>query len=1243
MSSWETTALRLQGNVTADSTPSSLDKSLPLLPKRNAKARTTTGVKEVSPEEKGYRTKGWKPLSLSTPILLAVIALTILLAIAIETLAQRSAAQGGLALSPTLPDIPGYAKFSYLYVPTIIAVLYSLIWSWIDLDVKRMQPWFELSKDTGATGGGSLFLDYQYEFVALVPFKAAKSRHWPSFFAGTAMVIVFWALTPLQSAVLGTDVVSQTKPANIYTRSRLLPLSQQTPLFNPQILNTAYAIGWLNQSLPRFTTSQYALLPFYVNDTSTPSQINSNWTTVTTRLSTELDCWPAEVGQDEGAPNSTFYFLNGQGCKGSMNFGATSKVSMQYIGFYGSPYSDYALNSPKCPPTKNSTHQFLAAWVKTTPVEGRLQPSYNFTAFYCQPQYYKQRVLATVLSSTFEPRFEALSPREILPASEFNSTAFEFLLANGVEENIVVRDFPFNRVVEQTPRLNITNLTHPVSNMIGFAMAGHSIPLDDYSSFNTFTKALNDAHQYVFSAAISSLLMNETGGFNRTATVEFHLTGVVVSRTFAIAVEATLLLVASLTSLTLWYCRKIPSNLPMNPSSIRRHIDIFRNNPHLLKMFQPMDSSNDKDLAEEFQYDRFRLLYDHQAKSAKISVEDMPFTTNESKENTAPKGYYEPVKPLVLRKGIGLLFVAVLIGAIIVLSYFKQQEMRLNGLHRPSENFEVLQLLENYIPTVFATLIEPLWVLLTRLLCVLQPFRDLWAGKAEPSHSIDATYTSIPPQLVFWRAIKSKHFILALVCSMAFLANLLAVGMGSLFNEAPATALYPTTMRPAYAARFDNSSVYDLDLFLSQNLISTTQYSDHLYIASANFSSGTALPPWVTKDYYFQRHNFTSSNEGNPADTFSLEARGFGVNANCSAVPKFQIPVFKTAEEFPGGESLNKSFCRRQVFIDNAARDIRENMANRTQGLSSAQFCHTLISGSGYTPCDKTLTLGWARTANAENINGTMHTSMLVCYPVFETAMFNVTIDRSGNVLSYNKTTRVEGELNYDESRDHTDRIFETYNRQWNTFNTLWQNDTVARDWFNYLIVVLNGSRSAIDPEQPVPNPEALRPIANEIYRRLYPIFLSLNEHLFVSNGKETSITVFRSTEETRIFMENASFIITMAVLALNTVVAIVFYSRSVAFVLPRMPTTVGSILAYVAPSRLASQVFLNAPGQASRTLSFGRYIGVDGSVHLGIESDPHVVHVSPSSLESGEGFFGRMRKKLWRRKNDSNQNGTWI
>lgn len=176
MSSWETTALRLQGNVTAGSTPNPSHKSLPPLPRQKTKAKTVTGVKEVAEEEESIRTQGWKPLSLSTPILLAVIALTILLAVAVETLAQRSAAQGGLALSATLDDMPQYARLAYLYVPTIIAVLYSTIWSWIDLDVKRMQPWFELSKRDGATAENSLFLDYQYDFVGFVPFRAARRK-----------------------------------------------------------------------------------------------------------------------------------------------------------------------------------------------------------------------------------------------------------------------------------------------------------------------------------------------------------------------------------------------------------------------------------------------------------------------------------------------------------------------------------------------------------------------------------------------------------------------------------------------------------------------------------------------------------------------------------------------------------------------------------------------------------------------------------------------------------------------------------------------------------------------------------------------------------------------------------------------------------------------------------------------------------------------------------------------------------
>ena len=111
---------------------------------------------------------------MTSPILAAIGVLSLLLAASMELIVQRSNSEGGLALSPSIDDIPQYAMLSYLYVPQTMAVFYSLLWSWVDLDVKRMQPWFELSKPSGATASDSLFLDYPYTFIAFVPFTAAR-------------------------------------------------------------------------------------------------------------------------------------------------------------------------------------------------------------------------------------------------------------------------------------------------------------------------------------------------------------------------------------------------------------------------------------------------------------------------------------------------------------------------------------------------------------------------------------------------------------------------------------------------------------------------------------------------------------------------------------------------------------------------------------------------------------------------------------------------------------------------------------------------------------------------------------------------------------------------------------------------------------------------------------------------------------------------------------------------------------
>ena len=58
----------------------------------------------------------------------------------------------------------------------MVIVLYGIGWAAVDLDVKRLEPYFQLSKPGGASASDSILLHYPFDFLALVPITAAKRR-----------------------------------------------------------------------------------------------------------------------------------------------------------------------------------------------------------------------------------------------------------------------------------------------------------------------------------------------------------------------------------------------------------------------------------------------------------------------------------------------------------------------------------------------------------------------------------------------------------------------------------------------------------------------------------------------------------------------------------------------------------------------------------------------------------------------------------------------------------------------------------------------------------------------------------------------------------------------------------------------------------------------------------------------------------------------------------------------------------
>jgi hypothetical protein len=118
----------------------------------------------------------WKPIALRPIFLATVIIVSLGFAALLQVLLVRSQSNNGIAYGANTDDFSMLATFGYLYLPTILAVIYGFFWSWIDLDVRRMEPFFQLAKDGGASGAQSVLLSYPVDFLASVPIKALKYR-----------------------------------------------------------------------------------------------------------------------------------------------------------------------------------------------------------------------------------------------------------------------------------------------------------------------------------------------------------------------------------------------------------------------------------------------------------------------------------------------------------------------------------------------------------------------------------------------------------------------------------------------------------------------------------------------------------------------------------------------------------------------------------------------------------------------------------------------------------------------------------------------------------------------------------------------------------------------------------------------------------------------------------------------------------------------------------------------------------
>jgi hypothetical protein len=650
-------------------------------------------------EVKAQRQHNWKPISLRLQFLLFVLLVTFSLILILQWLLHTSQTTGGVLFAPSINDLPLSKTFGYLYAPTIIAVVYGLFWSWIDLDIKRIEPFYQLYSPGGALAEDSVLLQYPFDFVALVPFQAARRKHWSVLTAALAGVVVLWTLTPLQAGIFATEkrVVTTTVP--FLTSTSYQPVSNQT---GPSALYAqhAYNVAWLNEKLPPYSTVDFVL------DAFAPAAAHAMhgdevWNGTTKMYSVDVVCEPTiNFISGPWSDNPSTKYNSSSGCsyglpvKTGTGNDTSKTLEAMYVGYSDqNGMADWYLEG-YCPEQANHTFLvrmtlFSEAGIRdqdlastTTPDSGVLKS----TSLYCEPRYYEQEVNASVAAAngsviTVTP----IGQKNDLSQDMFDINLFERAMSSGldysgpgVSYDSGRGDFPENAWPDQKTHFTNTSLDLSyLPKMVPFSFAALKRPkLEDYLDPEILAESYQAAYRLLFIAQMARILQPDLGGtaIPQRGQTTYHTQALVLVPEFTYAVEALLVLAVLFNLSIMYFSLTRTCTLRSDPTSIASLMSATADDTKLLTLFGSLGDSSAEDIRKALVGSKFSLSAD-----AQIELEYVPATKSSQDVERGHTKDSKGVRSPELRWWSGVTFLTVQLASIAVFSYLYHQAKANNG------------------------------------------------------------------------------------------------------------------------------------------------------------------------------------------------------------------------------------------------------------------------------------------------------------------------------------------------------------------------------------------------------------------------------------------------------------------------------------------------------------------------------------------------------------------------------------
>ncbi|KAI1412285.1 hypothetical protein F5Y13DRAFT_163244 [Hypoxylon sp. FL1857] len=896
-------------------------------PIEEAKLSRTT-VKEYTPgstEHHNTAAPSWLPYTLRWHIISSILGLTVVLELLVVVFHVISSRDSGLVDDDGSGGIVVASKF----VPTVLAVTHVLLISILLNDVKRTQAFAHLASPQGALGNRSLTWTADAWWDAL--FKGFPTRqrktNWALLCAALAFMFGFLIVSPFSSSLFVTQDIIFTYEVPF----RKLDLSSALPLQAVPLGATYFrTVGNILQNVTTsaWITEKYAIQPVW------PARLDS--VPLGPQFSDSMQTWSAR----------TTVFNVEENCE-----------RMNLVGLYSQPYSNnraitnwtsVTLSTPSgCTlnvTTKDAFNSYGGSvWsslfnITTTPNSLSFDgDGLSYSKDNCAQDEFivvTTKWSTNMTASNFTIVGQACDTRYYTGDTDVTVVFNEG--SSVVRVNIDEPQYSHNRIQIPTGTANLStfqdafvsqnwsvHLRQPSQNLSPFS-SGPATLLSALYNFSpqqmidnpSFVQNAGKLKQRFFGELIrdkfdETSLNNPT---DTTGTTTENRRRVVVVPAVAIVLEAILGIQLVLLAVVFLKTRlsRRPLGLFTDPAPAMSIAKLIAQDPGTLRSLEGLHSSTLEEIRSVVAEQRYQLIG---GQVRLIDLEDDSHLSTPPEIDARQTMSTIPTRPQSFTFGLWLLItltllLSVTLTAIAYLYWYS----RMYGLYQTAFvyafNITIGGVdLSNINPasiltTLLAVSIGLWWRSLETTLRRIQPFLSLAKKPVTGDEGLSVSYISSYLLRAVWKASRRRHWVLAAVCTGAFLSEIFTIAMSSIWRRGPGSLPFQVDIqRQLELRRVPRLSDATLQ-FTSHagnykqtalaSLFSNMRTS-WIYGAAVQISLNGSEPPWSSDGWSFVPYNFATvpqtdvQNTGNvtmaPMTTMNVTVETSGIRARLECSP----------------------------------------------------------------------------------------------------------------------------------------------------------------------------------------------------------------------------------------------------------------------------------------------------------------------------------------------------------------------